>query len=239
MANRTTFPDWIIHEDPNLLVVNKPAGISSLDDRSSPEPSMLSLARKYIASAQLCHRLDRETSGVILIAKNAETYREIAILFEKRKVSKLYHAVCSCPTNFDNTTVKLPIRETKKAVVVIDHAGKMAETVFTTLENFRHHSLVQCSPLTGRMHQIRIHLASQNASIAGDTMYGGKLTLMSELKRKYKNSKYEEERPMFRRVALHARSIAFTLLEEERFFEAPYPDDMEVFLKLLRKYDKV
>ncbi|MGE8430323.1 MAG: pseudouridine synthase, partial [Sphingobacterium sp.] len=86
------FSELIIHEDENLIVINKPPFIASLDEREGGEVNILRLAKKYHPDAQVCHRLDKETSGILLIAKNPETYRTISIAFEKRKVNKIYHA---------------------------------------------------------------------------------------------------------------------------------------------------
>jgi 23S rRNA pseudouridine955/2504/2580 synthase len=93
-------------------------------------------------------------------------------------------------------------------------------------------------PITGRMHQIRIHLASQRACIAGDDMYGGKPIFLSEIKRKYHIGKAQEELPIMKRFALHARKIKFHINQDtEMSFEAPYPKDFETLLKLLNKFD--
>jgi 23S rRNA pseudouridine955/2504/2580 synthase len=95
---------------------------------------------------------------------------------------------------------------------------------------------MECQPVTGRMHQIRVHLESQNTHILGDELYGGKMFLLSQLKRKHKG----EDSPLIKRFALHAALIAFRKLNDEVIgVEAPYPKDMEVLLKILRKYDAV
>ncbi len=84
------FSELIIHEDENLIVINKPPFVASLDEREGGEVNILRLAKKYHPDAQVCHRLDKETSGILLIAKNPETYRTISIAFEKRKVNRRY-----------------------------------------------------------------------------------------------------------------------------------------------------
>ncbi len=182
--------------------------------------------------------MDKETSGALLIAKNAEAYRNAAMQFEAREVQKMYHAIVASPRKFDKLVVDLPIKQTSTGTVKIDKQdGKKALSVFTTLRLFKHYALMQCEIYTGRMHQIRIHLASQNASIAADITYKGKIPLLSEIKKKFKNSD-EEERPMIQRVALHAFSLQFADLDGQIIFiEAPYPKDFEVFLKVLEKYD--
>lgn len=234
------FPELIIHEDDDLIILNKPPHISSLDERTGEGPSIVSMAKKYCATASLCHRLDKETSGVLIIAKNQETYREIAIQLENRNVGKLYHAVVADHAEFNETEVKLPLHTNSKGIAVIDYGrGKEAVTIFHSLKYFGHFTLVGCQPLTGRLHQIRVHLASQNFPIVGDELYGGKKPMLSSVKRKFKTGKWSNEEPMMKRVALHAYQIHFELKGEEKLFTAPYPKDFEVFLKLLEKYDSV
>lgn len=235
------FQDMILHEDENLIVVNKPAFLASLDEREGGEVNVLRLARKYHADVQVCHRLDKETSGLLLLAKNPETYRLVSIAFEKRRVQKVYHAVISGVHRFEDLLVDLPILNQGNKNVSIDRArGKNAETYFKSLKYFRNYTLVECRPVTGRMHQIRIHLATQRASIVGDAMYRGKPVYLSELKRRgYSLSKGEEEQPMMKRFALHAYGLGFNLDGKEYAFEAPYPKDFAVLVKQLEKYDSV
>src|SRR5690554_734305 len=152
------FTELIIHEDDNLIVINKPAFLASLDEREGTEASVLRLAKNYHADAQVCHRLDKETSGLLLIAKNAETYRLVSIEFERRRVNKIYHAVIEGTHAFDQLKVDLPILNQGNKNVSIDREnGKKAETWFQSLVYFKHFTLVECRPITGRMHQIRIH----------------------------------------------------------------------------------
>lgn len=235
------FQDMILHEDENLIVVNKPAFLASLDEREGGGINVLRLARKYYADVQVCHRLDKETSGLLLLAKNPETYRLVSIEFEKRRVQKIYHAVISGVHRFEDILVDLPILNQGNKNVSIDRArGKNAETYFKSLKYFRNFTLVECRPITGRMHQIRIHLATQRASIVGDTMYRGKPVYLSELKRRgYSLSKGEEEQPLMKRFALHAYGLSLNLDGKPYTFEAPYPKDFAVLLKQLEKYDSV
>lgn len=236
-APKFNYEDNIIYNNDGLLVVNKPPFIPSLDERNFTTTSLLQLLRKKFPSVQLCHRLDRETSGIMIAATSSDIFKKVNKLFESRLVYKEYHAVVDGVKKMENLEVNLPIRETKKATVVIDYAGKPAQTIFNSVEFFRHFTLLSCKPTTGRMHQIRVHLASQNTPICGDLSYGGKMPMMSWFKRNFKIAKYTEEKPVFDRVALHARNISFELDGEQLSFEAPYPKDLEVFLKLLRKYD--
>lgn len=235
------FADLILFEDDNLIVVNKPPFISTLDDRgeSEGEINMLRLAKNYHDDAQICHRLDKETSGALIIAKNPETYRFISMQFEHRKVKKVYHAIIEGTHVFNDLLVDLPILNTGKGNVSISRQeGKRAETWFQSLKYFKHYTLVECRPVTGRMHQIRIHLATQRASIAGDAMYRGKPVFLSTLKRKYNLSKDQEEQPIMKRFALHAHELTFNINPEtDVTIHAPYPKDFDTLLKLLEKWD--
>ena len=115
--------------------------------------------------------------------------------------------------------------------------GKDAETWFRTLQVFRGYTLVECMPITGRMHQIRIHLTCLKAPIVADVMYGGPEVYLSDLKRNYSLKKNTEELPLMRRVALHAHSLSFKLLDDSPItVEAPYPKDFGVLVKQLGNF---
>ena len=238
MIKTPSFKNIILVEDDDLIFINKPAFISSLDERDSTLHSIKELAKRYNQELQLCHRLDKETSGIMVLAKNPEAYREMAMKFEARKVKKKYHAIVDGVLNITDKVISLPLSITKKGTAKVDmNEGKSAETFFTTLRMFNHFTLLECSPTTGRLHQIRIHLASQNFSIVSDETYGGKFPMLSHLKRNFRTSKFENEHPMMKRVALHSHSLTFEIGEKKYDVIAPYPKDMEVFLKQLEKFD--
>lgn len=234
------FQDLILFENPDIIVVNKPPFLSSLDEREGGEINLLRLAKQYWADAQICHRLDKETSGALIIAKNPEAYRAVSMQFEKRQVKKVYHAIIDGTHVFENLFIDLPILNIGKGSVTISRQeGKRAETWFNSLRYFKHYTLVECKPVTGRMHQIRIHLATQRASISGDETYKGKPVLLSELKRNYRLGKDQEELPIMKRFALHAYEVTFKINpDEEITVHAPYPKDFETLLKLLEKFDQ-
>lgn len=233
------FSELIIHEDDNLIAINKPPFVASLDEREGGEVNILRLAKKYHADAQVCHRLDKDTSGVLLIAKNPETYRLISIEFEKRRVKKTYHAIIQGTHVFENLRVDLPILNQGNKNVTIDRAnGKPAETIFNSIKFFKHFTLVECNPITGRMHQIRIHLATQHAAIVGDAMYRGKPVYLSQIKKRgFTMAKGEEELPIMKRFALHSKAVEFTIDGKHYALEAEYPKDFATLLKQLEKFD--
>ena len=235
-----SFKDLILFENDDYIVVNKPPFVASLDERGgSGEVNILRLARQYTDDAQVCHRLDKETSGAILIAKNPEAYRNASMQFERRKVTKIYHAVVDGQFTFNDLFVDLPILNDGNKNVTIDRQeGKRAETYFNSVKYYKHYTLVECKPVTGRMHQIRIHLATQRASICGDIMYRGKPVFLSNLKKGYRIAKDEEEQPIMKRFALHARYLIFKGVDgQEISIDAPYPKDFATLIKLLDKFD--
>ncbi len=229
------FESLIIHEDEQYLIVNKPPFVSTLEDRMDPT-NMLSAAKAYNEDVQVCHRLDKETSGILVFSKNADAYRNLAIQFEKREVEKVYHAISHGIHDYDGLKVDVSLSISGKGIVRVDREGKVAETRIKTGEVFKHHTLFYCKPITGRTHQIRVHLAYIQASIVNDTMYGGKDIFLSDIKKKFNLKKDQEEQPLIKRVALHSRSIQFTDLNGKTInADAAYPKDFEVLVKQLRK----
>ncbi|GAB3807764.1 RluA family pseudouridine synthase [Spirosoma humi] len=238
---KLVFEDLIVFENEDYIVINKPPHVASLDERTTDRggQSILRLAKGYHADAQLGHRLDKETSGVLAIAKNPEAYRHLAMQFEHREVTKRYHAVTNGVHNFEGISVYLPISPIKDGTAVrIDREhGKVAETIFNTLQAYRTATLVECMPVTGRMHQIRVHLMCLKAPIVNDPTYGGKPVFLSDIKRNFNLKEGTEELPLIHRVALHAHSLTFALLDgEEQTFVAPYPKDFNVLVKQLEKF---
>jgi 23S rRNA pseudouridine955/2504/2580 synthase len=213
LVKNVNFKDLIIFENDDYILINKPPYLSSLDERTQDKHySILRLAKEYSDDAQ----------------------------FEAREVTKRYHAVVNGVHSFDGVSVYLPIAQVRdgSGVRIDREKGKIAETIFNTLKVYRHYTLVECMPITGRMHQIRVHLQCLKAPIVCDPMYGGDDIRLSQLKSKNFNLKNgTEELPLIRRVALHAHSITFRLLNEEVITtEAPYPKDFNVLVKQLDKF---
>jgi 23S rRNA pseudouridine955/2504/2580 synthase len=235
---KINFKDIILFENNDFIVVNKPHSVATLDERNADNlNSILRLAKNYSDDAQVAHRLDKETSGALAIAKNPEAYRHLAMQFEHRQVKKRYHAVVEGVHSFEDISVYLPILPLKDGMVKIDRQlGKIAETIFNTLAVYKNHTLVECQPITGRMHQIRIHLTCLKAPIVSDELYGGSMLYLSSLKKKFNLKQDTEEQPIIKRVALHAHSLTFALLDGNPLtVEAPYPKDLDVLIKQLGK----
>lgn len=234
------FKKQILLEDDDFIILNKPPFISSVDEHDGTRISVLSIARSINPDYNVCHRLDKETSGALVLSKNKDAYRHLSIQFENQKVKKTYHALVAGFHQFSNTHVNLPLTKLTNGKIKIDlFNGKPSETYFNTLCNYKKCTLVECLPMTGRMHQVRIHLSSLNASVVGDEIYGGKHLFLSEFKRDYNFKRDEDETPMIKRFALHAHKISFvTLNNTEINIEAPYPKDFRALIRVLDKYAK-
>jgi RluA family pseudouridine synthase len=232
---RFILEDAILFRDENYVFINKPPFISTLEDRND-DTNVLSVVRESFPDAQVGHRLDKDTSGVLAIALNPEAYRHFSMQLEHREATKVYHAIVEGARTFRNEQVLAPILKQADGRVKISREGKPAETWFTTLKQFRGYALVECKPVTGRMHQIRIHFSVLGTSIAGDEMYSGKPVFLSALKRSYNLKKETTEEPLSKRMALHAFSLEFLGLDGKMLkVEAPYPKDFRVLLKQLEE----
>lgn len=232
-TTKFNFEDSILFQNEDYVLINKPPFISTLEDRSDPN-NILEIARTQLADPQVCHRLDKDTSGVLAIAKNPEAYRHLSMQFENREVNKVYHAVADGLHQFHNKLVDAAILKLNDGTVKIAREGKPAQTHFSTLATYKNHTLIECRPVTGRMHQIRIHLRLLKAPITGDEVYGGKVFFVSSVKRAFNLKREAEEQPLIKRMALHAFSLEFTLLDGKTIkIEAPYPKDFKALVRQL------
>lgn len=232
---KLSLKEIILFEDTDFLVVNKPPFLATLEDRAS-NTNLLKIVREGYPEATVGHRLDKETSGVLIIAKNPEAYRWVSMQFENRQVVKVYHAVIDGRHDIQQKTVDVPIEKLSDGTVKYSAKGKPSLTVFQTLQIFQKHTLVEARPVTGRMHQIRIHLKYLKCPISGDIEYGGQPMLLSSIKRGFKTSKNTEEEAFMKRFALHAKNVAFKNLKGDVIeVEAPYPKDFKALLNQLEK----
>lgn len=226
-----------VYEDDHYIVINKPAFISTLEDRNDPQ-NILSLFREVYPDVTVCHRLDKETSGALLMAKDEEAYRHAALQFEERSVNKVYHALVAGHFMDETLQVDMPLRIAGSGRVKTDpKKGKEAVTLFRPKEYIGNYTLIEAKPVSGRRHQIRVHLAYLDFPICGDTYYGGKEIFLSDIKKKYKLAEGKEERPLFDRVALHAYSLELSGMDGKSLsVSCDYPKDMDMIMNKIAKF---
>ncbi|HLI92445.1 MAG TPA: RNA pseudouridine synthase, partial [Puia sp.] len=198
----------ILFENADFIAVDKPAGLLSIPDREGREPSLKSQLRARHGNIFTVHRLDRDTSGVIIFAKTEESHKYLSRIFEEHNVEKVYQGIVQGSPPQSRGRVDLPIMEhpTKPGLMVINRRGKPSLTDYQVLETLGPYSQLQFQIHTGRTHQIRIHMQAIGHPIACDELYGdGKPVFLSKIKRNYKLSLAEEaERPLLARLALHS-----------------------------------
>lgn len=236
----------ILFQNDTILAMDKPSGLLSVPDRYHEEKlSMAGIVLAHFPSARPLHRIDFETSGVLLFCLNPDAFGFYSDQFEQREVSKSYRVITEGRCMEQEGVIDAPLYTQHIGRVLITKRGKASLTQWKLLERFQQHSCIEANPLTGRTHQIRVHLASIGLPVAGDTLYGsGQPIFLSSLKGKknYRLSKHdEEERPLLARLALHASSIRFKdfTTGEMINIESPLPKDMSVTLAKLRQYCSV
>jgi len=235
--------ELIIFEDDDFIALNKPSGLLSIPDREGKELSLKSLLQEKYGQIFTVHRLDKDTSGLIVFAKNETAHRDLSMQFEERQTEKIYVGlVLGSPAN-QSGTINLPIAENMvtKGTMIINRRGKESITDYEVLDNFGSYSWMQFRIHTGRTHQIRVHMKDMGHPIVCDELYGdGKALLLSSLKSKFKLSKNElEERPILNRLALHASKLSFTQSNGEKItLQADLHKDLKASLQQLTKWKK-
>lgn len=210
------------------------------DRHDDTQLSLYKILNQLNGKIFIVHRLDRETSGLILFAKNEASHKYFSQLFEQRNIEKKYLGMVRGSMPDKNGSITEPIGEhpVKKGVMIITKKGKPSLTNYKVLEDYGIFSLVQFEIQSGRTHQIRVHAKSIGHPIICDSVYGdGKPVLLSSFKKKYKLSQNElEERPIISRLGLHSSSLHFRDINQKQFLlEAPLPKDMKALLQQLKK----
>jgi 23S rRNA pseudouridine1911/1915/1917 synthase len=253
-ATREFWEIPVLYEDEHLLALDKPSGLLTSPDRSDPHrPNLMALLHTAItlgkpwarerglAYLMNAHRLDFQTSGVLVLAKSKPVLVKLANLFGSDKPSNHYVALVQGAPEADQfeADARLAPHPVKIGLVRVEQrTGKRSRTLFEVLERFSGWTLLKCVPLTGRTHQIRVHLRHAGLPIVGDELYGGKPLWLSRLKRDYHLKPHQTERPLMARVALHAERLTLPhpITGEPLSLTSPWPKDFNVALKYLRKY---
>lgn len=241
--------EYIIQEDGHLVAVNKPSGLLTIPDREGKETSLKQILKNKYGEIFTVHRLDKDTSGIVVFAKTEASHKTLSQLFEARETVKIYNGLVLGSPFEKSGIITEPIAEHpyKKGIMTVykkgrpdDPAGRGKESIteYEVLERFKLYSWMQFRILTGRTHQIRVHMKHLGHPVVCDELYGdGKPIYLSSIKRKTFNlSKNEEvERPILSRLALHSSQLKFQLFNKDYSLEAPLPKDLRALLSQLNK----
>lgn len=212
----------LLHLDDSLLVTNKPAGLPVLPDGWDKDaPYLLRQLEAEHGKLYVVHRLDKQTSGVLVLARTAEAHRTLSLQFERHQALKIYHALANGNPPWTERTTRQPLRGNvghKHRTIVDRKDGKASQTTFRILQHYRGFASLEAQPLTGRTHQVRAHAAALGYPLIGDVLYGA------------------PKSDLIARPALHAYSL--TLLHpatgEQVTFTAPYPPDFAAAVERLK-----
>ncbi len=257
LSSPTTREFWeipVVFEDAHLLALDKPAGLLTSPDRNEPaRPNLMGLLHDAIAAGKSwvtergltylnhAHRLDAETSGVLLLTKSKPVLVALANQFGTDQPQAKYVALARGVPRAEQFEVEAKIAPhplTPELMRVDSRSGKRSKTLVSVVETFRDYVWLICRPVTNRTHQMRVHLRHTGLPIVGDTLYDGKPLLLSRLKRDYRLKPGRTERPLLARVALHAEELTLVhpITRATMTFTAPLPKDLRVALKYLREY---
>jgi RluA family pseudouridine synthase len=238
----------VLFEDEAVIAFDKPSGMLIAPDRwDKARENLMDLVHARMGDGVAnVHRIDAGTSGLVLCAKTKPALDFLSGQFQSKTVAKIYQALVVGVPARDAFTVDFVLKEDEAKpgrMCVVKKHGKASVTEFSVTEKFAPpagrtaFAAVECRPLTGRTHQIRVHLAASGTPILNDPFYGDDTRLMlSDLKRGYKGRL--EEKPLLPRLALHAAALTFThpLTRERTTLVSPLPNDFAVALKYLRKF---
>jgi len=233
-----SIPLDIVFVDEHILVVNKPAGLVVHPAAGNREGTLVNALLHYdpelalVPRAGVVHRLDKDTSGLLVIARTLTSHKALIEMMQRREIQRHYQAVVQGVMTAGNTIDaplgRHPVQRTKMAVV---KGGRPAVTHYRVLERFRAHTHIQVQLETGRTHQIRVHMAHIRYPLVGDPVYGGRLRIPPGC-----TAALNEQLHTFRRQALHAARLQLVhpLTNQDMAWEAPLPADMQRLLEVLR-----
>lgn len=237
----------ILHEDEEIIIINKPADWSSVPDRfDESKQNIYGSLSQHREKVFMVHRLDRETSGVMVLAKTEEAHKNLSQQFENRVVEKSYHAfIESSPLDEEfEVDAAIAYSSSSSGKVFISKTGKESFTKFKVLQKWKDFSLLECMPKTGRTHQIRIHLQHAGLPLMVDSTYGTRSEFkISEIKQKKKFhlKKNTIERPLIKRHTLHAFSLDFKHPSSNKMvsYQSEYPKDLRALQNQLTKWNSI
>ena len=244
-AARTSGRPEVLYESASSLVIGKPAGMTTVPDRGRTDLGVHGVLHDLRPEGDLriVHRLDRDTSGCLLLAKGLDAARHFDVQFRERAVHKTYVALVHGVPARDRFAIDAWLGpDRRRPGKVVASARELpgfrdAHTLVDVRERYRGHALVALSPTTGRGHQLRVHLQSAGHPIAGDRDYGGEVLLLSAIKPGYKLRPGVAERPLLNRMFLHAERIEFRDLDgRDVAVDAALPEELVMPLRRLRAF---
>lgn len=237
LVDMSDFHSWIVQEDDDLLIINKPGWLVCHPSKNGPMSSLVGVVREYTGAEKLhlVARLDRETSGLIVFAKRPAVARKFQMAIQNRIVKKTYIALLD-GTLSETMHIDLPIARRKGGPVIVksevsyDRTSQDAVTVFEPILNHNGFTLCRVGPVTGRKHQIRVHAEHIEHRIVGDKIYGPDETLYIEFIENGWTPRLDTALPI-KRQALHCYRYDFEFPEDTVTFTAPLQEDMLTFCK--------
>lgn len=244
----------ILLDTSDLVAVNKPAGLATIPGRAETDSVLEALGRQLNLPSsgttdprlRVVHRLDKETSGVLLFAKNVDAQRHLSHQFQNNTIEKEYLALVYGRQDTDSGDINAPLAvhpTDKKRMAIAKHAGRPARTLWKVEGSFRGYTLVRAFPKTGKTHQIRVHLQHAGIPLAIDPLYNptppGRPTgiFLSTFKRDYRPTRGEDERPLIARLTLHAEKLRVTCLDGQPIeIVAPLPKDFSATINQLSRH---
>jgi RluA family pseudouridine synthase len=233
----------VLYADDDIVALEKDAGIAVIPERNPELPSVQQMAQAEFGRLMTIHRIDKETSGVILFARNEEAHTELNRQFRERETEKRYLVIVEGEMSEPTITVDIPLStdSTRAGRVRPSADGKEAITLLTELERFRGYTLIMARPITGRQHQIRVHCKAVGLPLLVDPAYGQRdAFLLSTIKKRFRDYG-KDEKPLIDRLTLHAASLTVThpTSGARLTFTSEPPKDFRAVLTQLRKLRKV
>jgi RluA family pseudouridine synthase len=228
----------VVYDCDEFIAVNKASGVSIGGDRWDESKERLDKILEHdlkIKKIFTVHRIDKETSGLVVFAKNKESHRNLSMAFEQRKIKKRYILIVHGRPSWKETTCDFALvpNGNKKHLTIVDKfCGKESITRFVLLTSAGNYSVLEAMPETGRIHQIRVHAAAIGHPVVCDALYGNeKPVKLSSFKRGWKGDPFEE-RPLLSRLGLHALELT---LPDEKILTAPLAKDMSALINQIEK----